>query len=486
MSRNRDDFDPELETRVRAAFGRADPPPAPARLLSSAADLADRADGRPRGRWSTRLPFAFAVVAVVVTVGLVGAVLSQGRHSTTQGEELLSPATSESAPPPATSSPTPSTSVAPSSEPSGIAVASIAPGRYRSTTPLQGNWCLDIEVGRDRYVVEEPTEVSTWPPEVDGTCGPPPDPDAPFVPYRGWNRGTIGPLEDGTPAIFVQLVVDLQSPFQEFDLALEQTNGELVGTAASFGGETVPFTRVGPAVAPTPEASATGYEQTHELMPPIDVPPAASDRLPIAGWDVPGEMGCNGDRFPIGGIRTESGAELRTGPEFEALREAIEWSRDPAMLGTWREAGRTPDWVIFVTDVGHELWYVTVTRRDGTWAYAGLGDCMQVAWPPPQYGVGYWQLDPAYPAPDESTTLLHLLVTEERCAGGRSAAGRISPAYVFGHDAEVTVQVFVQDPGRGQDCRKPASPTPVTVELPMQLGDRALRDANVVCRFCSG
>ena len=83
--------DPDLEEQLRAAFARADVPPAPATLVANARAIPERKTAGVRRGPFASLPFALATVAVLVTVGLVGAALSQGRHSTTQGEELLTP-----------------------------------------------------------------------------------------------------------------------------------------------------------------------------------------------------------------------------------------------------------------------------------------------------------------------------------------------------------------------------------------------------------
>jgi hypothetical protein len=469
--------DEELEARLREAFGRAAPPSAPESLRTQAADLAQRTDGRGPRSWFGSLPFAFAAVAILVAASLVASVLTTSRHSTTQGEDDTSPAATAS--PTRTATP----SAAPSASAPTAALPALVTGRYRSRTALQGWWCLDFQIQRERYDAEESIEVSTWPPAAGRECGPPPEPDEQFVDYRGWNRGTIGPLDDGTPAIFVRLVVDLQSPFQELDMALEQTDCCLVGTAASFGGEVVELERVGPADPLMPQEL---YDGRSEIMPPLDVPPAPDADLPLAGWDVEAQVGCNGERFLFSGLWAEPGAELRTGPKHDALREAIEWTGDPAMQGTWWEAGHSEDQAIFLTGPAHDPWYIKVGVRDGRWQYTGLGDCGRFAWAPPGYGIGNWALDPAFREPTASSTRLHLLVTEERCSSGQTALGRISPAFVFPAADEIRIQLFVQALPRGQDCRNPAPPANVVVDLPEALGNRTLRDGNITCRFCGG
>ena len=75
-----------LERRLRDAFRSAAPPSAPPELLAAVRTLDER-PGLARSRsWFGRLPVAVGALAVLVAVAFTAALLSTGRHSTTQGE----------------------------------------------------------------------------------------------------------------------------------------------------------------------------------------------------------------------------------------------------------------------------------------------------------------------------------------------------------------------------------------------------------------
>jgi hypothetical protein len=94
---------------------------------------------------------------------------------------------------------------------------------------------------------------------------------------------------------------------------------------------------------------------------------------------------------------------------------------------------------------------------------------------PPGYRLATWTLDPAFDAPGVDTRTLHLLVQEMACSGGRSASGRMSPAFVTWDVREVVIEVFVEtEPGASECPGNP--PTPATLVLPIDLGDRTLFD----------
>ncbi|HEY5196918.1 MAG TPA: hypothetical protein VIJ51_07810 [Solirubrobacteraceae bacterium] len=85
-----------------------------------------------------------------------------------------------------------------------------------------------------------------------------------------------------------------------------------------------------------------------------------------------------------------------------------------------------------------------------------------------------WRVDPDHPV-DPSAMTLRLLVREEGCASGLSATGRVQPLDIAADAAEVTLTVYVTPLPGSQEC--PMNPeTPVIVDLPQALGDRALRD----------
>jgi hypothetical protein len=228
-------------------------------------------------------------------------------------------------------------------------------------------------------------------------------------------------------------------------------------------------------------------------LPPLDTPlplpiesPALHDGdLAVVGVDgVPGEVRCGNVRFPFAGLASPTGAERRVGPEFEALRRAID---DPRYadgfdwMSGWQEAGRTSDQVVFLGtkppngDEGH--WVVLPIDRDGPeWRFRGTGgDCQPAAVLPTGFETATWVLDPAFPPPEAATQTLHLLVTETACASGAPADDRLSPAYVVADPYRIEISIGVQHRAGGQDCQgNPA--TAVRIDLPEPLGARPLVD----------
>jgi hypothetical protein len=86
-------------------------------------------------------------------------------------------------------------------------------------------------------------------------------------------------------------------------------------------------------------------------------------------------------------------------------------------------------------------------------------------------------LDPANP-PDPAAREVHLLVTEQACASGEAATGRVVLADLVEADDVVDLVIGVKELPGGANC--PSNPpTPFVVELDAPLGDRAVRDAAV-------
>lgn len=88
-----------------------------------------------------------------------------------------------------------------------------------------------------------------------------------------------------------------------------------------------------------------------------------------------------------------------------------------------------------------------------------------------------WALDPAFAAPKPSTRVVHVLVSEVQCSGGKSVSGRIGPAYVVVDRYEVHIEILVRARAGDEACR-PAPAAPATLELPAPVGDRGLHDTN--------
>lgn len=87
-------------------------------------------------------------------------------------------------------------------------------------------------------------------------------------------------------------------------------------------------------------------------------------------------------------------------------------------------------------------------------------------------------LDPAHPAPTPSSRQVELLVTEQACASGRSAVGRVRATVEKTSDEVRLIIGVARSDAMSNDCQgNPA--TPFTADLGEPLGDRTLIDATV-------
>ena len=218
--------------------------------------------------------------------------------------------------------------------------------------------------------------------------------------------------------------------------------------------------------------------------------PAADDVLPLAGRaGLPGTLECGGMPFGFDALEAPTGAEDRIGPEFDLLRSLAGSDPDPGgdygPDPTFREVARAANAVLFLhqqpadTPEDFRYLYIRLEREGDDWRWAGSGDCTPRAVAPPGYGQATWTLDPSFRAPDRDTRTLHILVQELACSSGRSASGRISPAFVTWDEREVHIEVFVEIIPGGGDCQA-NPPTPATLRLPIPLGDRTLFDAGTI------
>jgi hypothetical protein len=213
--------------------------------------------------------------------------------------------------------------------------------------------------------------------------------------------------------------------------------------------------------------------------------------LAIAGRNgVPGRVTCAPGTFDIAAMDSPTGAENQIGPEYEALRRAF---LDPGFADAfadgavddmgWRVVSRSRDEVVFLTEKppnGDErYWAVAIASRNGgSWLVRGAGDCQPRPVLPTGFGSSTWELNPAFPKPKPTTRTLHLLVTEEACAGGMPAVDRLSPAYVITDPYRITIAVGVRTLTGGQRC--PGNPAAaVTIELLEPIGNRELVDPMV-------
>lgn len=477
-------LDAEVEHRLRAAFARTAAPVAPEAVHAEVARWASTPDVRLGGRFGPwRSPVWIAVVLALAAI-LIGSLFAGGS----------SPAPTVPA--------TPSVSADASTAPTRA--CAVSPGTMHGTwwreiggpnaffnwetgpRPLErtASWKLIVRFDPDAQASEV---VSVWADNLDtheraiGAFNSRIDPSSIY------NLDSPAPDLPGGWFFFEQ---PLPSPgCWRLSAAID---GQVAGIAVvEVVDLPVPSMSADPSAGPTPEVEATPWPAVESMAP------AEDDVLPLAGRDgVPGMLRCEsfGPRFTFEALTNPTGAELGVGPEFDALRAVTVGrpDRDGSLGPTFREVARDSQNVLFlyerdgfaVADGGRFIAIMVV--RDGTgWRMGNYGDCFLMAVPSPGYGRANWALDPAFKAPGPDTRTLHLLVREEACSGGRSASGRISPAFVTWNANELVIEVFVLTLPGDHEC--PGVPaTPAKLRLPVPLGNRTMFDAGTIGQGGSG
>jgi hypothetical protein len=230
--------------------------------------------------------------------------------------------------------------------------------------------------------------------------------------------------------------------------------------------------------------------------PSLQPEQSASGDRPAATWPVTPEalavatsglsrdtLTCGGARtFPTAALNAPGGAEREPGPEFDALRATIAQFGDGfpgAALTGWRLVARDAAGATFVAPAGlagAPGWLAAeVVQESGGWKPSSLGACDPRVVLSPEFGPATWDVDHSAPAPDASTTQLHLLVWERACSSGSPTTGRMSAALVDEAATSVTITIGVRGLAGVQTCPGPPG-TPVIVTLPRPLGGRLLLD----------
>ena len=268
--------------------------------------------------------------------------------------------------------------------------------------------------------------------------------------------------------------------------------------SASSSGSSVGHPTVAATASEASPSPATTALPEPTLEPAEWVAPAPDDVLVLAGRDgVPGLLTCAGEfAFDFDALRAPTGAENGDGAEYDVLRSFLDYSitDEGRRYRPAREVARYEGRVAFLIDRtdpgpwgvdGGPYLDLYVDLVGGAWRSAGGGDCQPQAVGPAGYGAATWALDPEFRRPRPSDRVVHILVSEFSCSSGRSATGRIGPAYVITDRYEVHIEILVQALPGGQDCQA-APPTPATLRLPEPLGDRGLRDTNAHMRTGAG
>ncbi len=183
--------------------------------------------------------------------------------------------------------------------------------------------------------------------------------------------------------------------------------------------------------------------------------------------------------FTASALDTPTGAERQEGPLFDALRSAFGLFDFPGGVGRlgWFLVQQDESGALFLAhaDSPPEWWYVLVEADGSGWKPGGVGGCNLNVQISAEFGPAYWALDPDYPAPDPSTTELHVLVWELACNGGGPTTGRTSAPVVEFAAGRVTITIGVRALEGEQTCQLGPG-TPAIVTLPQPLGERTLFD----------
>jgi hypothetical protein len=189
-----------------------------------------------------------------------------------------------------------------------------------------------------------------------------------------------------------------------------------------------------------------------------------------------GLMTCGRRPFPEAVLNDPPPPNAEGGPDYDALAEALEIYVDVyGDLSTlsWIKAEHDEFGATFLARDGERWLEAPVFAGIDGWAPGTIDDCEPRAYSTDDYQAAHWWLDPAYPQPTDTDTIIHALVMEIECSGSRSPAGSISPPLVsYGADS-LRIDVGVRPVAGGATCPGNHS-FPVTIVLPEPVGDREL------------
>lgn len=166
-------------------------------------------------------------------------------------------------------------------------------------------------------------------------------------------------------------------------------------------------------------------------------------------------------------------------PFAAALRRLIEPPANPVLPKTgWRLLGSDDDSAEFVTGTLDEgLTIVSIEPWEGLLRATEGGTCQPKLVYPPNIGLATWVLDAGDRALAPASTTFFALVTEQDCASGRAAIGRIlGPTITFLDDRVLVAFGVRPQTGGGANTCQGNPPVPIRVELGQPLGDRTLVD----------
>jgi hypothetical protein len=159
--------------------------------------------------------------------------------------------------------------------------------------------------------------------------------------------------------------------------------------------------------------------------------------------------------------------------------QPVEGRALPSVLDGWRLIARTDKEALFGRGMPPDLVMVAVQKdaRRATWSRADktAGRPLRVT----RNGIraSSWRLDPTHELRADDT-VVRILVTEQRYAGGKRADGRVLDPDLYENEDELILTMFVT-PLEGFQMRTRGPETPVRVALPQPVAGRELIDGAV-------
>jgi hypothetical protein len=190
---------------------------------------------------------------------------------------------------------------------------------------------------------------------------------------------------------------------------------------------------------------------------------------------------CGSQPFPLTALDNPSGAEHGTDPSDLALAAWLghqEPSIDAPLTG-WRRIrldGDTAEYTTFGSDTPKGV-SLSFERHGDMWKWSGSSGCGPAGVVVPGTAETRWSLDPDFPPPAPTDTIVHVLVNRTACNDGRQVTpDEVHPPVITATAGEVVV-LFTSDPVSPgmHTCPGPMG-TPLMLDLGEPLGARSLLD----------
>ena len=254
---------------------------------------------------------------------------------------------------------------------------------------------------------------------------------------------------------------------------------------------TAPAVEVTVSSVPGTSSTTVAAPPTSEVPDIVATTPNMGDLQIIVPVGVDGQMpadtviGCRGGTsFPVSALDEAPllvdsglvGVEEAIRPFLESGEGAF-WPQDG-----WQVLHQTDDRVLLVYTDGTasepQTAFMGVERDGGEWRWAGssTGDeCPLEVKVPGDLNAVDWRLDPSADPLTSESTVVHVLVTERKCASGQPVGDRLLGPEVVVTDTEILIAFAAQPQSGAQTC--PSNPEePFTIELSGPVGTRAVTD----------